>query len=175
MNTTLRSTLLGLAAAAVATVAKGKAEEVLQPLGEKVLPPPPAKMTQIGADSAGHPENMPPSELADRVQHAVTGNELTDEQRQKVSVPLHWAMGLGFGAAYAVVAARVPAVRAGRGLAAGAALFATTHGSGLPAAGLQHPPWRMPAAWWVWEAGSHLIYGVALDSSLTALDRVVPQ
>ncbi len=175
-TTSLPLTLLaGTAAAAVATVVKTKAEGVLQPLAEKVLPPAPADRIGLGADPGGHPENMPPSELADRAQHAVTGDELSDEQRQKISGPLHWGMGVGSGVAYALLARRFPAVRAGYGAAFGAVLFAATHGSTLPAAGLQEPPTRLPRAWWIWEGGSHLVYAVTTDLLLrgieAALDR----
>ncbi|MBE7187436.1 DUF1440 domain-containing protein [Jatrophihabitans endophyticus] len=171
--TLVRSVAFGLLAGAAATVAKTKAEERLQPLSERVFPPEPAQKTGIGADSAGHPENMPPAEVADRAVHAVTGGDLTDEQRQQVSPPLHWAMGLGAGVAYSVVFRHLPLLSAGRGLVAGAALFAATHGSTLPAAGMQQPPKEMPLAWWGWEAGSHLVYGVVLDSTLSALDASV--
>lgn len=162
----------GLVASAVATIVKTKAEQVLQPLGEKVFPPTGAEKLEIGADPAGHPENMPPSEVADRLQHAVTGRELTDEQRQQVSGPLHWAMGLGGGLAYALIAARFPAARAGFGSGFGLALFGATHASTLPLAGVQHPPTDLPKAWWIWEGGSHVIYGVTVDTIIRVLDRV---
>lgn len=168
--TFLRSAVLGLAAGAVATVAKTKAEQQLQPLSEKLVPPTPSQKTELGADPAGHPENMPPSEVADRAVHAVTGDELTDEQRQKVAAPIHWATGLGSSVAYAVVSDRFPSLRAGRGLLGGALLFAGTHGSLLPAIGVQHPVKKMPLAWWGWEAGSHLAFGLVLDGTLSALE-----
>ncbi|MHA3701588.1 DUF1440 domain-containing protein [Jatrophihabitans sp. YIM 134969] len=170
-QTALPLTLLaGAAAAAVGTVVKTKAEGVLQPWAEKLLPPSPADKRGLGADPGGHPENMPPSEVADRVQHTVTGGELSDEQRQQVAGPLHWGMGLGAGVAYAVLARRYPVVRAGHGAAFGAVLFAATHGSTLPAAGLQEPPTRLPKAWWIWEGGSHVTYGVAVDLVLRTVE-----
>ncbi len=162
----------GLVASAVATVLKTKAEGVLQPLGEKVFPPAPAQKIELGADPAGHPENMPPSEVADRLQHAVTGRELSDEQRQKVSGPLHWGMGVGGGLAYAVIAHRCPPARAGFGSLFGLALFAGTHGSTLPLTGVQHPPAQLPKAWWIWEGGSHIAYGMTVDIVIRLLDRI---
>ncbi|WP_375483936.1 DUF1440 domain-containing protein [uncultured Jatrophihabitans sp.] len=168
----VRAALIGTMAGAAATYAKTKAEGFLQPRAENLLPPSPAAKIQIGADGSGHPENMPPSELADRLQHSVTGAELTDEQRLKAAAPLHWAMGVGFGVAYAVVATSRPAVRIGRGTGAGAGLFVAAHGIALPAAHLQHPPYRLPRAWWIWEPGSHLVYGAVLDAILTGLDRL---
>lgn len=172
MNPWVRVVATGLAASALGTVVKTKAEQVLQPIGEKVFPPADAEKIELGADPAGHPENMPPSEVADRVQHAATGNELTDEQRQKVSGPLHWAMGVGGGLTYAVVAHRCPRARAGFGSLFGVVLFAVTHGSTLPAAGVQHPVTELPKAWWIWEGGSHIVYAVTVDTVIRVLDRV---
>jgi putative membrane protein len=169
----VREALLGAVAGAAATFAKTKAEGFLQPRAEKLLPPSPAAKAAIGGDGSGHPENMPPSEVADRVQHAITGDELTDEQRLKAAAPLHWGMGVGFAVAYGAAASSVPAVRTGRGTLAGAALFTAAHGIGLPAAHLQHPPSQLPRAWWIWEAGSHVVYGAVLDATLDVLERIV--
>lgn len=172
MTGLLRPVVTGLAAAALATVVKTKAEGVLQPLGEKLFPPPPAAKLELGADPGGHPENMPPSEVADRVQHLVTGDQLTDEQRQQVSGPLHWGMGLGAGLVYALLGERFPVVRAGGGSLFGVGLFAATHGSTLPLTGVQHPVAQMPKAWWVWEAGSHVVYALTLGLTHRLLNRV---
>jgi putative membrane protein len=169
----VRGAFLGAVAGAAATFAKTKAEGFLQPRAEKLLPPSPAAKAAIGGDGSGHPESMPPAEVADRVQHAVTGDELTDEQRLKAAAPLHWGMGVGFAAAYGAVSTVVPAVRTGRGTLAGAFLFTAAHGIALPAAHLQHPPAQLPRAWWIWEAGSHVFYGVVLDASFDVLQRLV--
>lgn len=145
---------------------------IRQPLAQKVAPPTAVDKAKLGVDPAGHPEKMPPSELADRVQHAITRRELSDSQRQTASRPLHWATGLATGLTYALVADRVPALRAGYGLLAGIGLFAAAHLTVLPAAGLQDPAARMPLAWWGWEGGSHLVYGLTLDTGLRGLDRL---
>ena len=172
MTNWVRVAATGLVASAVATMVKTKAEQQLQPLGEKLFPPAPADKLQLGADPAGHPENMPPSELVDRAQHAVTGEPLSDDQRLQTSAPLHWVMGIGGGLAYAVAAAQFPAARRGHGALFGVTLFGATHGSLLPAAGLQAAPTSLPKAWWVWEGGSHLVYAVTVDSIIRVLDRI---
>lgn len=164
--------LTGIAAAAAATQVKTYAEGVLQPLGERIFPPDPVAKRELGADPQGHPENMPPAELAGRAAEAVGGKALSDEQRQQTSQALHWGMGLGAGVTYALLAQRFPQVRAGRGLGFGAVLFAATHGSLLPALGVQHPVGELPRAWWIWEAGSHLVYGATVDAGLTLADRL---
>jgi len=174
MSSLPRNLLLGLVAGAGATYVKSQAEAVLQPLGERLLPPAPGAKAKLGADPVGQPEDMPPSELADRAQRPVTGEPLSDDQREQASGALHWVMGVGSALAYAATIYWVPPARAGRGLAAGAVLFAATHGSGLPLAGLQPSPTAMPRAWWIWEPGSHLVYGLALDAGLSTLDAVFP-
>lgn len=174
MNSVPRTIALGAAAAAVGTLAKTKAEQVLQPWAEKIAPPSPPDRIRLGADPATHPENMPPSQVVDRAQGLVTGTELTDEQRQAAAAPLHWGMGVSSGIAYALLARVQPRATLGHGAVAGAALFAATHGSSLPAAGVQDAPWRLPAAWWIWEGGSHLFYGLVVDTTYRVLDRLMP-
>ena len=51
--------------------------------------------------------------------------------------------------------------------------FAATHVSTLPAAGLHAPTDEMPAAWWVWELGSHVVYGVTVDLVRRAVRRAL--
>lgn len=172
MTPWVRVVATGLVASVLGTVVKSEAEGVLQPFGEKLFPPADAQKIELGADPSGHPENMPPSEVADRVQHLVTGTELTDEQRLKAAAPLHWGMGVGGGVAYALIAHRYPRARAGFGTLFGVTFFAATHGSLLPLAGLQHPPATLPKAWWIWEGGSHVVYAVTIDSAIRVLDRL---
>ncbi|MEP6297838.1 MAG: DUF1440 domain-containing protein, partial [Ilumatobacter sp.] len=76
---------------------------------------------------------------------------------------IHYAFGVGAGIAYFSVAQRRPIVTAALGVPAGAALWLVTHGSTVPAAGLQGTPRSMPRSWYVWEFGSHLVFGVALE------------
>ena len=162
-----------VAAAAVATQVKTWAEAALQPLAEKALPPAPTEKTRLGADPGDHPEKMPPAELADRAGQAAGAEPLSDDQRQTSSQVLHWVMGMGSGTLYGLLAHRLPPVRAGRGTLFGAALFGATHGSLLPAVGAQASLFSLPRAWWVWEPGSHVVYGAALDFALTGLDAAV--
>lgn len=161
--------LVGTAGVAVlATQVKTWAEGLLQPAAEKILPPAPVEKVQLGADPAGHPESMPPAELADRV----TGDRLSDEQRTQAASRLHWVMGIGAAAAYALARSRDARVGVGAGAGFGLALFAATHGSTLPALGVQHPVAQQPHAWWVWEGGSHVLYGVAVEAGLRVVDRL---
>ncbi len=157
----------GLIAGVLATMAKGRAEAWLQPVAERVWPPTDAEKRVPGADPADHPENMPPSEIAERAVTAVDRDEADDADLVgAVGAQLHWGMGLGFAAAYAVAAGRYPRLRFGLGAPAGLALYAATHGSTLPMAGLQPRPWKMPPAAVAWEVGSHVVYGMAFEALL---------
>ena len=57
----------------------------------------------------------------------------------------------------------------GRGALAGLAIYAGTHGSLLPALGIQRPPWRLSPAAVAWESTSHLVFGAALEAARSAL------
>lgn len=162
----------GFVAGILATMAKGQAEAWLQPLGEKVWPPTATDKRVPGADPAGHPENMPPSEIAEKAVEAVDQGKADDADLVgAVGAKVHWSMGLGFAVAYAVASSRYPRLRVGLGAPAGLALYAATHGSTLALTGLQPPPWRMPPASVAWEAGSHVVYGMALEALLRTEDH----
>ncbi len=162
----------GLVAGLVATIAKGHAESMLQPLAEKVWPVTPAGKRIPGADPADHPDKMPPGEIASHAVGVVSDGEPDADDVAAVAAKLHWGMGLGSAVAYAVLSARYPRLRVGFGAPAGVVLYAATHGSSLPLAGLQPAPWRMPRAAVAWEAGSHVVYGIALELVLAVEDHV---
>ena len=158
--------IAGLAASWV----KALTEPRLQALAERILPPSPGRKQDVGADPSGHPENMPPAVLVDRVTVAL-GRPLTVPQRLRAQHVIHYGTGAGIGLAYAAAARRWPAVSSGRGTLAGLAIYAGTHGSLLPALGIQRPPWRLAPAAVAWESTSHLVFGAALDAARSALGR----
>jgi putative membrane protein len=159
----------GLVAGTAGTFAKMKAEGVLQPQAERIWPPTEADKRKGGADPSDHPENMPPTEIVDRLEEHPATPELSDDAKAQGAAALHWSMGVGSAVAYAVLADRYPKLELGFGVPAGLALYAVTHGSGLPVAGLQPFPWRMPRAAVAWEAGSHAVYGLTVDLTLRGL------
>jgi uncharacterized membrane protein YagU involved in acid resistance len=107
---------------------------------------------------------MPPAVIIGRAASALGHGSLTDEQRVSAQRVVHYAFGAGLGVAYSGVATRWPAATRGAGTAAGLAIYAGTHGSVLPALGIQRPPWRLPPAAVVWEAASHIVFGAALEA-----------
>jgi putative membrane protein len=155
----------GVIAGLVASWVKALSEPPLQAAAERILPPSPAQKQEVGADPSGRPENMPPAVLAERAAVALGSGGLSVSQRVRVQHVIHYAFGAGLGVAYSAAALRWPAVSRGRGTLAGLAIYAGTHGSVLPALGIQRPPWRLAPAAVAWESASHLLFGAALEAA----------
>ena len=111
---------------------------------------------------------MPPAVLVDRATIRL-GRRTTVPQRLRAQQVIHYGMGAGLGVAYSAAASSWPAASRARGALAGVAIYAGTHGSLLPALGIQRPPWRLSAAAVAWESTSHLVFGVALETARSAL------
>ena len=158
----------GVVAGLVASWVKAVTEPRLQALDEAILPPSPSQKQDVGADPSGHPENMPPAVLVNRATVAL-GHRLTVAQRLRAQQVIHYATGAGLGVAYIAAAGRWPWARRGRGSLAGLAIYAGTHGSLLPALGIQRPPWRLAPAAVAWESMSHLVFGAALEAARSVL------
>ena len=156
-----KGAVAGLAGGLVGTWVKSKVEPVLQEIGETLYPPMLGERDLLGADIEGHPERMPPAEIARDVAGAFDVT-LNRDETLTAQGGIHWAFGTSAGVAYGVLA-EVTDAEVGLGMPAAAALFAGTHASTLPALGLQASPAKMPTAWWIWEFGSHLVYGVTVD------------
>ena len=155
---------IGAAAGAFASYAKALVEPRLQRLGESVVPPSPAARARPGADALDHRDQLPPFLLVRRTWSALGRRELDDDSVARVVDVIHYSFGVAYGVGWCALVRRRPGAALLGGTAAGAVLFAATHGSTLPAAGLQAAPTRMPGSWWVWEFGSHLAFGAAVEA-----------
>ena len=158
----------GVISGLVASCVKALTEPRLQALAEAILPPSPSQKQDVGADPSGHPENMPPAVLVDRASMKL-GRRTTVPQRLRAQRVIHYGMGAGLGVAYSGAASRWPAASRAGGALAGVAIYAGTHGSLLPALGIQRPPWRLSAAAVAWESTSHVVFGAALEAARSAL------
>jgi len=154
---------IGVLSGLLASWVKALSEPRLQTVAERVLPPSPEQKLEVGADPAGRPENMPPAVIVGRVALAVGHRRLTPSQRVRAQLVIHYSTGAGLGVAYVAAANRWTIASRGRGSLAGLVIYAGTHGSLLPAFGIQRPPWRLAPAAVAWEAISHAVFGVALD------------
>jgi hypothetical protein len=100
------------------------------------------------------------------------GTTLHPTQRQELGSAIHWALGIGAGATYAVLRRRVQVFGAGAGTAFGTAFWAFLDEGLVPALGLTPGPAAFP-----WQAHArgfvgHLTFGTVTDGTLRLLDRV---
>lgn len=172
MNTFTQNILKGIAVGLIASFIKSLAEPPLQKLGEKMFPPEPYKLSLRGADVTGHPQNMPPAVLARQIYYDTTRKELSEEDTLMAMNIIHYALGTVIGVTYVLLANRNRRFQTGEGIAAGVAVWAFTHGSTVPMLGLQAKVNEMPASWWVWEFGSHVVFGMAMEQSRKVLNAV---
>ncbi len=165
----------GLIAGYAAMKAKAQAEATLQPLGERWFPPEPGAKELDGADPAGHLDRMPPTNMFLRVAPYLGKDLQRGRDDAEIAVGGEWmhrAMAFGYPVVYSLLTRRVPAAGAGFGAAGGLGLLTLTHLTLVPAAGLQAPVREMGRSWWVWEAGSHLVYGMTADITLRVVRRL---
>lgn len=170
MNTITKILIKGVAVGLVASFIKSLAEPPLQKMGEKEFLPTNDELKLRGADVTHHPENMPPAVLAKELYCKATGKELSYNSTMKSMKIIHYTLGALIGVNYVFLTDKRKKFTAGEGIAAGATVWALTHGSTVPALHLQGKVSEMPKSWWVWEFGSHLIFGIAMEQTRKVLN-----
>jgi hypothetical protein len=128
-------------------------------------------------------ENQRAREREERARHGTTsygvaaeqmaklvGETLSDEQRKSYGETIHWALGAGAGAAYALLRNRVPEASAVGGLLFGTAFFLLMDEGLVYALGLTPGPSNFP-----WQAharglAGHLAYGAAAEGALHLME-----
>jgi uncharacterized membrane protein YagU involved in acid resistance len=170
-----KAALFGAVASIPASRLKAISERQLQRAAESVWPPSESEKQLVGADPAGHLENMPPAVLADRVARRLGYGPLDRATKLRIQNTIHYSFGALSGGVYGALADAFPAATAGMGTVAGAGLYLASHGSTLPLLRIQAPPWRLPRAAFVWEFTSHLLFGAALELSLRGVRLVGPE
>lgn len=103
------------------------------------------------------------------------GSRLSDEERQRWGTILQWTTGIGAGMLYTALRSRIPAVRAGHGLAYGAAFSLVVDEGLTPLFGLSPGPDAFP--WQTHARGfvGHLVFGMVAETALEWIDRVEPR
>lgn len=157
--------LTGIGVGLFASWIKAIAEPPLQKWGENQCPPTPDELEELGADVSRRPEKMPPSVLAQNICSHYLHKDLSRKETIEAMQYIHYGLGVFIGVVYTAVANSNKKVGAWYGIPAGAAVWQLTHGSIVPALGLQGKVKDMPKSWWVWEFGSHIVFGVALEMS----------
>lgn len=108
---------------------------------------------------------------AEKVASAM-GRDLSEDELKQAGAAIHWVLGAGAGAVYGALRNRLPAADLGNGLLFGAAFWAVVDEGANTALGLTPGPTEFP--WQTHARGltGHLVFGVAADAVLRALDRV---
>jgi hypothetical protein len=100
------------------------------------------------------------------------GTSLNQDQNEKIGAAIHWALGVGAGAVYAVVRRRFASVGKIAGLGFGTVFWAVVDEGVVPALGLTPGARAFP-----WQAharglAGHLTFGTVTDGTLRVLDSV---
>ena len=102
----------------------------------------------------------------------LVGRRLTPKEREQAGSTVHWALGIGAGAAYAVARRRLAFLGSTVGTAFGTGFWAFVDEGVVPALGLTPGPLAFP--WQTHARGfvGHLTFGTVTDGTLRILDRV---
>ncbi len=100
------------------------------------------------------------------------GASLRGKESEQAGAALHWALGIGAGAVYAVLRRRFDSVGRAAGFGFGTAFWALVDEGVVPALGLTPGPRAFP-----WQAharglAGHLTFGTVTDGTLRLLDAV---
>jgi hypothetical protein len=111
-------------------------------------------------------------EVAAEKAATAAGTSLEPRRREELGSAIHWALGIGAGAAYAVLRRRVQGLGGAAGTAFGTAFWAFLDEGLVPALGLTPGPYAFP-----WQAHArgfvgHVTFGTVTDGTLRLLDRV---
>jgi hypothetical protein len=105
--------------------------------------------------------------------YGVVGARLGDRQRERLGSAVHWALGIGSGAAYAVLRRRFDTIGRTAGVGFGTMFWAAVDEGLVPALGLTPGPrafqWQTHAR----GLAGHLTFGTVTDGTLRLLDAVV--
>jgi hypothetical protein len=105
---------------------------------------------------------------------AAAGTALTPAEREQAGKAIHWALGIGAGATYAVLRRRItPVLGRGAGLAFGSGFWLFLDEIAVPALGLTPGPTAFPWQTHARGLAGHLSFGAVADATLNVLDRVM--
>ena len=102
----------------------------------------------------------------------LVGRRLTSKEREQAGSAIHWALGIGAGAGYAVVRRRLAFLGSTVGTAFGTAFWAFVDEGVVPALGLTPGPLAFPGQAHARGLDGHLTFGTVTDGTLRVLDRV---
>src|SRR5205823_2448220 len=107
-----------------------------------------------------------PGQVGKRLVEGFLQRELPDRAARPLNNVVHWLYGLGWGAAYAIVAASIPR-RRGAGVVFGSLVWLSGY-LVLPVAKLYKPIWEYDAKTLAEDLGLHLVYGMVTAGAFRA-------
>ena len=116
----------------------------------------------------GAAENDATVRVGAAIHQALTGRVPDRVMRSTLGTLVHYAFSATLGANYALLAERLPVVRAAHGVAYGTAVWILADELAMPLLGLSRGPRRLPARVHLYALAGHWVYGVALDTCLQA-------
>jgi len=102
----------------------------------------------------------------------LAGRPLDDKQRERLGSAIHWALGIGTGAIYAVLRRRFAGVGKLGGAAFGTAFWGLVDEGLVPGLGLTPGPAEFPWQTHARGLAGHLTFGTVTDATLRVLDAV---
>ncbi len=126
---------------------------------------------QLGAAKAmGSGSSNVPGEVGKRVIEGLFQRPVSDEEKEKLTNPVHAIYGISWGVLYGLVHASLRPGSKRHGLAFGTAVWGASLVE-LPAMGLAPPVWEMPPTSIALDLSYHLVYGAGVAAGYAAIDR----
>jgi uncharacterized membrane protein YagU involved in acid resistance len=111
---------------------------------------------------------LPPRTITMRLaQKADVDDQLDEDDRDRLSLTAHFAMGTAAGAIFGLLPRRQPATTITAGAGYGLAVWAGNYLGLLPATGLLSPATRHPPRRTALMIAAHLVWGTALGAALS--------
>lgn len=111
-----------------------------------------------------------PGELGKRVIEGVFQRPVAEEEKQKLTNPVHALYGTSWGAVYGLVQGTLRPGSGKHGVGFGTAVWGASLVQ-LPAMGLAPPVWEMPPQTVALDLSYHLVYGLGVATAYAAIDR----
>jgi hypothetical protein len=115
-------------------------------------------------------EASAPGQLARKALRGVTGDDPADEWARPATNIVHWATGVGWGAAYGLLASTTTRRSLGRALALGPAVWLSGYVV-LPLAKVYQPIWEYGAPTLARDLSAHMLFGTATSAAFWVVTR----
>ncbi len=112
-----------------------------------------------------------PAQVAKRVLTGVFEKQVTLADVPRLTNVMHWANGIGWGAAYGLYEGTADSPALGAGLGFGTGVWAMSYAQLVPM-GIYEPPWKYPPKELALDLSYHLVYGAATAVAYSALRRI---